>query len=267
MTPAPRFCGHRDPVSVPAPTRPIRPAFDKREARRLAAGLAFAILGLAPCGRAHAQIGVSVSLESDYRFRGPSLTDHRPALSLNLSYDHPSGAYAGASAMVTDTRYQGVEALGFMEYAGVVKRVNDDVAVDVGLSNVNLKRYNADRKSELNYTEVYAGLVGKILNLHGYFSPNYVRSGIQTVYLDLGGVIHPWDKWRLFGHVGLFAPANDAATAFGIRRRFDARAGVAREFKNSELHLVWTTYGPQTLRPGVTPPKRSGVVLGATYFF
>jgi hypothetical protein len=188
-------------------------------------------------------------------------------LSLNLSYDHPSGAYAGASAIVADTRYQGVEALGYMEYAGFVKRVNDDVAVDLGLSNANLKRYNGERKTALDYTEVYAGLVGKNLNLHTYFSPNYARSGIQTVYLDLGGVAHPWDKWRLFGHVGLFAPVNDAATALGIRRRVDVRAGVAREFKNLELHLVWSTYGPQTIRPGVTPPARSGVVLGATYFF
>ncbi len=208
-----------------------------------------------------------MSLDSDYRFRGPSLSDRRPALSLNLSYDHASGAYAGASAIVTDARYGGVEALGFMEYAGFVKRLDDDVALDLGLSNANLKRYNADRQSDLNYTEVYAGLVGKSLNLHGYFSPNYVRSGIQTVYLDLGGVVHPWDKWRLFAHVGMFAPVNDPAKALGIRTRYDFRAGVAREFNNLELHLLWTTYGPQTIRPGVAPPSRSGVTMGATYFF
>jgi uncharacterized protein (TIGR02001 family) len=188
-------------------------------------------------------------------------------VSLNLSYDHPSGLYAGASAIVTDTRHEGVEALGFMEYAGFVKRLNDDFSADVGVSNANLKRYLSDRNVPLDYTEVYAGLVGKSLNLHGYFSPNYVRSGIQTYYLDLGGVVHPRDKWRLFGHVGVFGPVNDAAKAFNIRRRYDFRAGVAREFKNSDIHLVWTTYGPQTVRPGAPPPKRSGLMLGATYFF
>lgn len=154
-----------------------------------------------------------------------------------------------------------------MEYAGFVKRLNDSLAVDVGLSNANLKRYNAERKSALDYTEVYAGLVGKNLNFHTYFSPNYVREGLDTVYLDLGGAAHPWDKWRVFGHVGLFTPVNDAAKAFGIRRRYDARVGVAREFNKLELHLVWAIYGPQTIRPGIAPPKRSGLTLGATYFF
>ena len=109
--------------------------------------LALAILALTPGGPAIAQVGAGVSLESDYRFRGPSLSDRRPVLSLNLSYDHSSGAYAGASAIVADTRYQGVEALGFMEYAGFVKRLGDSLALDVGVSNANLKRYNGERKT------------------------------------------------------------------------------------------------------------------------
>lgn len=235
--------------------------------RRWSALLSLAFAAFAPCGAARAQVSGSVSLESDYRFRGPSLSDRRPALSLSLSYDHPSGFYAGGAAIVTDSRYNGVEALGFMEYAGFAKRVNDRIAVDVGVSNANLKRYNADRKGELNYTEVYAGVVGSNLNLHGYFSPNYVRAGVDTYYLDLGGVVHPWDKWRVFGHLGYFGAANDQARAFGIRHRYDARVGVAREFKRLDLHVTWAGYGPQTVRPGLPPPNRSAVVFGATYFF
>ena len=47
---------------------------------------------------AAAQVGVSASLLTDYLYRGVSLSDGRPAASLTLSYDHPSGAYGGLTA-------------------------------------------------------------------------------------------------------------------------------------------------------------------------
>ncbi len=216
---------------------------------------------------AAAQVAVSAALESDYRFRGASFSDRRPALTLTLSYDHPSGAYVGGSAIAADTPRDGVEVLGYIAYAGVVKRLNSDIALDVGVTNYDLDRYTGDRTVKFNYAEAYVGAVTKNIVVRGYFSPNYISNGAHTVYLDVSGVVHPRDKWRLFGHVGMFTPINDEARSFGLRRRYDARVGVAREFTNAQVSLSWTTQWPRTVRPGVTPPKRSGLVAGVSYFF
>src|SRR5439155_7805223 len=44
------------------------------------------------------QVSGSASLVSDYRFRGVSLSQEKPALQLNVLYDDQSGWYAGAFA-------------------------------------------------------------------------------------------------------------------------------------------------------------------------
>jgi uncharacterized protein (TIGR02001 family) len=206
-------------------------------------------------------------VESDYRFRGASLTDRRPTGSLSLAYDHSSGLYAGATALVTDSRNEGLESLGFIEYAGVVKRVNRDLAIDVGLTNYDLKRYAGPRAVDFDYAEAYLGAVTKNVTLRGAFSPNYLQPGAHTVYLDLSGAVHPWDRWRLFGHAGLFAPVNGEARRLGFRRRYDLRVGLAREFEKAQLSLAWTTMWPRFGRPGTTRPARSALVASASYYF
>src|SRR5688572_11071213 len=46
-----------------------------------------------------ADIGASISVQSDARFRGRSLGRGRPTASLALSYDGPEGVYLGATAL------------------------------------------------------------------------------------------------------------------------------------------------------------------------
>jgi uncharacterized protein (TIGR02001 family) len=233
---------------------------------RLIAGAAGALALTAGCA-AQAQVAVSATLESDYRFRGASLTDRRPTASLNLNYDHRSGLYAGATALVADTRHEGIESLGFIEYAGVVKQVTRQVALDVGVTNYDLKRYAGTRTASFDYAEGYIGAATRNLTFRAAFSPNYLQPGAQTVYLDLSGAVHPWEKWRLFGHAGMFAPANDKSRQLGFRRRYDLRAGIAREFDKAQVSLAWTTLWPGFVRPGATPPKRSAIVASASYYF
>ncbi len=78
-------------------------------------GLAQLALGLALslARPAHAQFSGAVSLQSDYRYRGISLTERQPVVSLDLAYDHASGAYAGASAIGVNE--DGLRSLGFID--------------------------------------------------------------------------------------------------------------------------------------------------------
>src|SRR5215468_4243490 len=55
------------------------------------AGASIVIAAALHAAPARAQVGVSLSADSDHRFRGVSLSDGRPVVSLSLSYDHDSG--------------------------------------------------------------------------------------------------------------------------------------------------------------------------------
>jgi uncharacterized protein (TIGR02001 family) len=228
----------------------------------LAPGLA---LGLALCltfgatSAAHAQLSGALGVQSDYRFRGISLTDRQPVATLDLAYDHPSGLYAGGSAIVMDD--EGPRAVGFIEYAGFATPRIGRVSLDFGVDNQNLAEY-ADKRYPLNYSELYVGVAGSHLSAHVYFSPNYFRRGVQTLYADVEGTMKPWADWRLFGHLGTTAPMGNIA---GRRQRYDLRAGVARQFGPLELQASVTATSPAP--PAPSPPEPVALVVGASWFF
>lgn len=215
------------------------------------------VLIWAPAARA--QISGSVGIQSDYRFRGLSLTGRQPAVTLDLAYDHPSGLYAGASAV--GANQDGLRALGFIEYAGYASPRLGRVSFDVGVNNQNLSQY-AGRRYPLNYSEVYVGVAGSHLSAHLYYSPNYFRSGIQTLYADLEGSMKPAEHWRLFAHLGATVPVGEPRSR---RQRYDLRAGVARQFGPLELQAAVTATSPAP--PPLTPPERAALVFGANWFF
>jgi uncharacterized protein (TIGR02001 family) len=213
---------------------------------------------------AKAQVSASASLESDYRFRGVSLSDSRPALTVSVAYDHASGAYLGASAIAQDTAHAGAQMLGYVEYIGFATPKHLGVSWDFGLNNENLTAY-ADKEYVLHYTEAYVGVTSSNLSAHLYYSPNYLRSGASILYADIDGALRPAARWRLFGHVGVMTPTGAADAQTNRRERYDLRAGVAREFQRCEVDLAWTAASPDPMNPAL--PSRPALVVSASYFF
>ena len=81
------------------------------------------LLGICPA--VHAQTTVSAAIESDYRFRGISLSDGKPDVRFNIGYDHKSGAYAGLSreeVVALDTPQNAIFRLD----GGVIERLACD---------------------------------------------------------------------------------------------------------------------------------------------
>ena len=214
--------------------------------------------GLAP--PAHAQLSGTLGVQSDYRYRGISLSSRKPVVTFDLAYDHPSGFYAGASA-IGEGHDGGVAALGFIEYAGYATPRRGGVSWDVGVNNQDLSYY-ADKRYPLSYSEVYVGAIGDHLSAHLHYSPNYFRPGYQTLYAEVDGSLKPAEHWRLFAHVGTTAPVGDTE---GRRQRFDARVGVARQFGPFEVQASVTATSPNP--PGLTPQERSALIVGASWFF
>jgi uncharacterized protein (TIGR02001 family) len=231
----------------------------KRYTLALATPVLSLALGLAQPARA--QVSAALGLQSDYRYRGISLSSGRPSATLDLSFDHKSGFYAGGSAIVTN-QADGLKSLGFIEYLGYATPRFGGVSWDLGVNNQDLAYYYGDRRVPLRYSEVYVGVAGDSLSAHLHYSPNYLRPGYGALYAEVDGSFKPAENWRLFGHIGTTVPVGETE---GRHERWDARAGVARQLGPFEFQasVVATTPNP----PGLTPQGRTTLVVGASWFF
>jgi uncharacterized protein (TIGR02001 family) len=213
---------------------------------------------------AAAQVGTSVSIFSDDRFRGYSLSGGRPVGILDLSYDAPNGFYAALSGSVVATRHDRLQPLGVELNGGYAKRLSSGLTTDFGIVHSNYSRYSS-RTADKSYTEVYAGLAGKVLSSRISVSPDYLKQGAWTVYGELDANVPARKKLRVSGHVGLLTPLDRRGySGETLRPELDWRLGLARDLGPVTLSVAWTgisrnrdldqerSYGRQALILGVT---------------
>lgn len=182
---------------------------------------------------AWAQVAVEGALLTDYRVRGYSVSDGNPAASLALSYDDPSGAYLGATAIAS---WHGGEAelSGFQGNAGYAVRIAPQVSLDAGVSRSEYRYTYRNRR--LGYTELYLGVSAPHLSARLNYSPDYGRSDNSTLYAEAEVGIEPATDWLLSAHAGVFSYLGKHP-AFLPRERYDWRIGAARKFGASALRL------------------------------
>jgi len=224
---------------------------------RTASGVALALaISALPAGT-QAQVSGGVTLASDYRIRGVSLTDGRGVAVASLAYDHESGAYAGGSVVAHDPAERDVRLLGWQGYAGVSGRLRTGTSWDVGMTRVDMAPY-FDRRYSLEYTQVHVGLAHGDVSGRLSVASGYPRKGVETAYAELNAALRPAEGWRLLGHVGLQSRLTERRRG-DDDERFDVTLGVARSFgKRAEAQLSWTAITPRPeprvswTRPGLT---------------
>lgn len=207
-----------------------------------------------------AQWGASVAIDSDYRFRGVSLSDSKPALRLTLNYDDPAAWYVGASAtraaLTASDRY--TQVLG---YGGWLMPLDGGRSLELGASVAHFVGNSA-----YDYVEPYVGLLGDRWQLRLYFSPDYFGRQVQTVYAEWNLQVPLNERVRLFSHLGvLVTPRGNGDEASGTRA--DVRLGAGVVHRDAELQLAWvaaTSGGPY---PAQYRGRRSAIVLSAAYSF
>jgi uncharacterized protein (TIGR02001 family) len=155
----------------------------------------------------------SLTLLSDYRFRGVSRSDEDPAVQAALSLTHISGLYAGATA----TTLQGLDSfrlrdpafrdLGDVEldlYAGYGARLGGGFGLDAGL----LYYLFVGGDGATDYVEPYASLTYLIgpadFTLGARYAPSQDAIGNEDMLYLFGqaDVSIPFRPWRFSALVG-----------------------------------------------------------------
>lgn len=191
---------------------------------------------------ATAQLSGSVVLQSDYVVRGYSISAGKPAASLNLSYDDPSGVYVNGSAIEAQSYDDSAVLQGLIGNVGYARRLAPQLSVDVGVVRTQYYRLYG-YKGDYAYDEAYVGLSGHGLSAHLYVSPDYLHRGTDTLYSEVEGARPVWAGVRLGAHLGYFAYLSAPAGA-ARQNQYDWRLFAARRFAPFDLSLAVSGGGP-----------------------
>ena len=223
--------------------------------------LAGVVAGLAGASAGHAQLGATVNADSDYRYRGVSLSDGQPSLRLTLNYDAAERWYAGVSA-TTGAKLTGQDSYTqLLGYAGWSTPAFTGHSFEFGLDGSHFAGI-----SGYDFAEAYAGLLGERWSARLYFAPNYYGRGVRTLYAELNTYLAMDERSRLFAHFGALYPIS-GAVGDADRTRGDVSLGAGLMLRAWDLHLAWvaaTRGGPY---PAVYGGRPAALVLGVSVAF
>lgn len=199
--------------------RAVRPGRERAASR-----FAVAALALIFASPAAAQLGGTISLASDDVFRGYSVSNGDPVALLDLSYDNPSGAYAGASGAMVVAGNEGVRPLRIQLNAGYAKRVAPGLTLDVGATGTSYSHYSGLRSGR-SYAELYLGVAGESVASRLSVSPDYLGSG-AAAYAEVNAKLASVASFDITGHAGALVPLG----SYRSPTRFDWQIGAGRTF-------------------------------------
>ena len=204
-----------------------------------------------------AETGASVTVVSDYRFRGVSLSDEQPSAQLNFTYDNYDGWYAGATLAGVKLAHSSPQGQ-VLTYFGYARREASGLSWETGATVVG---FTDD--SDYSYGEVYAGFSTSFWNARLYFSPDYYGLGERTGYAELNAQYPLNASVRLFGHVGGLGALGGAHGT-----RVDTRAGASVGMDRWELAVTWgAVVGSVRPYAPVYENHHQSWVLSAALFF
>lgn len=164
--------------------------------------LSAALLASVAAPAAQAQFSANIGAVTDYRFRGISQTNKKPALQGGLDYGFSNGLYVGTwASMVTKDLYPAGAGLEVDFYGGWKKELAKDLTLDLGVlyywyPSAAYYTYGAagtantaKSGNKFNNTELYIGASYKWFSAkYFYATSNYFGASSQAFNGALGGV-------------------------------------------------------------------------------
>ena len=211
-----------------------------------------------------AQVSGSLTLVSDYRFRGVSLSHDKPAAQLGAVYDDARGWYAGAFASNVQFAYPSSRELQTITFLGYVRRFPSGLSADVGAD------YSAfTGPGGYSYPEVYWGIAYENLSGRLYYAPRYFAHGSDAIYGEVNGSQPLLDRVRLLVHAGVLRNSSENIyTGSAVHHVFDARVGVGVDFDQFSVQLSWVGSSSANAVYAVTGTRgRNAAVLSLSRSF
>ena len=212
-------------------------------------------------GVAVAEVSGHVALLSDYRYRGESLTDGRPAFQAAVNYDHSSGLFLGALASTVRID-PAVSGLGAQLYAGYARSFSERATWEIGVVTYLFPHTPAERGYD--YTEAFVGASYDTVNARLYYSDDYFGNGGRTVYLETNASRPLNERVALTGHLGYLDHRRTRQSFAGGQdhSQLDFKAGIAIDVTGFtlELSIVGTTAQQDTCPTGTGHCNTTGLV-------
>lgn len=199
--------------------------------------LVAAVIAFVPAGAAAAQVGALISVFSDDRFRGVSVSDGRPIGTLDLSFDAANGLYGSLSGTVVVARGEGIRALSAVFNGGYARRLHSGMTADFGVVHSRYSHYSG-LASGRNYTEAYAGLSGRVLGGRISVSPDYFGVARWTAHGELDAHFNLSGNSVLEAETGVLVPFGNSAYEGNLHTQVDARLGLAQRAGPLTFHVT-----------------------------
>lgn len=187
----------------------------------------------------------NAAIVSDYRFRGFSQTDFRPAAQLGFDITHSSGFYIGNwNSNVSDfVINEGNLEMDF--YGGWRGSVLGDLGLDVGVLHYYYPGSSSAKSGgNINNTDLYLGLSYGNYSLKYSYTPSDffgVADTDGTWYLDGSAAFDLGDGWGINAHVGfqrLKGAVSYTADGDHISGYVDYKLGVTKDLKGWVVGLA-----------------------------
>lgn len=240
---------------------------------RLRTRIAIAMLASLAASSAMAGTSGSVSLTSDYVFRGVSQANQKPALQGGVEYAADSGAYLGSwgssVSWLSDSSTSAAPISSSLEldvYGGWRGKISDAVSYDVGALYYAYPGSFPAGFNRADTLELYAGLTvsaSERLSLGAKYSVattdvfGYADSD-GSGYLDLSANLALSEGWSLSAHAGKQWIRRNTAFEYtdwklGVTRSFDngISVGLAYTGTDADTALYTNAYGNKLARDTV----------------
>ena len=205
--------------------------------------------GLLSAGAAHAEVSGSITLTSDYLFRGVTQTDEKPALQGGLEWADESGLYVGAwgssISWLSDSDPDISSQLELDVFAGFRGEFGDSgFGYDVGAVHYWYPGSYPAGFNKADTTELYAGVSWNILSAKYSYAVTDLfgipdSDGSSNLDVGVGWEFAP--SWTLNGAVGKQWVAGTAGTATyafwsaGVGKAFDNGFDIALNVNDNDL--------------------------------
>ena len=204
---------------------------------------------LLSAGAAHAEVSGSITLTSDYLFRGATQTDEKPALQGGVEWAHDSGFYVGtwgsSISWLSDSDPDISSQLELDGYVGFRGDFGDSgFGYDVGAVHYWYPGSYPAGFNKADTTELYAGVSWNILSAKYSYAVTDLfgipdSDGSSNLDVGVGWEFAP--SWTLNGAVGKQWVAGSAGTATyafwsaGLSKTFDNGFDVALNWNDNDI--------------------------------